>query len=98
MHMVTPVSPYATEKRLTWNGWFNSGWYPSAEDDLVSHLDTPEKRRDLTEDQVVQITELIHDGSLDHVGNSMKARVQGLMAARHAENFPPAKLIHTVHA
>jgi Rps23 Pro-64 3,4-dihydroxylase Tpa1-like proline 4-hydroxylase len=98
MHMVTPVSPYATEKRLTWNGWFNSGWYPSAEDDLVSHLDTPEKRRDLTEDQVVGITNLINDGSLDGVGNHMKARVDELMALRHAENFPPPKLIHTVQA
>jgi len=38
-HFVTTVSPHATEKRLAFNGWWESSWIPSAEDPLETLLD-----------------------------------------------------------
>lgn len=39
-HFVTKVSPYATSKRLAYNGWYDSSWNlePDADDDLLAKV------------------------------------------------------------
>jgi len=91
IHMVTPVNPAATEKRLTFNGWFTSSWFPSATDDLVSYLDTPKKRRELTEDQTVKINELVNSDVLDA---GVRNKVGHLMALAYEENVGPVRFTH----
>jgi hypothetical protein len=93
VHMVTPVSPYATEKRLTWNGWMTSSWNPRPDDDLESRLDTPEKRRYLTENQVISLYELLQTDGLEI---DVKERVRRLMDMRWHENYRSAKLVYQV--
>ena len=93
IHMVTPVSPHATEKRLTWNGWYTSAWLPSANDDLLSYLDTTQKREHLTENQVKLLHELVDGGSLD---NDLTERVRYLLNQANKECFRPATTIHNV--
>lgn len=93
IHMVTPVSPHATEKRLTWNGWYTSGWFPSANDNLLSYLDTREKRVHLTEHQIRSLYALVDGGALD---NDLRERVRYLLDLANQECVGPAKTIHTV--
>jgi hypothetical protein len=54
-HFVTTVSPHAKEKRLAFNGWWQSSWVPIANDPLEELLATPEQRRRLTHAQIAAL-------------------------------------------
>ena len=60
-HFVTTVSPHATSKRLTFNGWYQSSWIPKASDDFESRLATAEDRLQLTFTQLQTISDLVSD-------------------------------------
>jgi Rps23 Pro-64 3,4-dihydroxylase Tpa1-like proline 4-hydroxylase len=91
IHMVTPVTEHATEMRLTWNGWWNAGWTPSPNDNLVSYLDTPEKRMHLTEAQVETLHQLIQGNHLD---NKVRSDVERLLFLAEYESFGPPSVVH----
>lgn len=50
-HFVTSVSPYATERRLTFNGWWSSSFIPTINDYIEDMYDTDEKRYDMSWEQ-----------------------------------------------
>jgi 2OG-Fe(II) oxygenase superfamily len=89
-HMVTQVSPHATENRLAWNGWWTHNFYPTP-DEVIDFLDTPEKRRKLTRDHIQYIQEMLKKGDFKE---DVKVRVESLMAMENAETFGPPKFIH----
>jgi|Transcript_6493 Rps23 Pro-64 3,4-dihydroxylase Tpa1-like proline 4-hydroxylase len=60
-HFVTTVGPQATEKRLSFNGWWQSSWVPNANDPLEEILGTPEERLTLTHAQIIAIQDLLDD-------------------------------------
>jgi len=60
-HFVTTVSPNHKGKRLTFNGWWQSGWIPQLEDDLEEKLSCSNERRALTHTQLQAITDLVND-------------------------------------
>mmetsp|Transcript_37918 Transcript_37918/g.55894 ORF Transcript_37918/g.55894 Transcript_37918/m.55894 type:complete len:362 (+) Transcript_37918:104-1189(+) len=60
-HFVTTVGPQATEKRLSFNGWWQSSWVPNANDPLEEILATPQQRMTLTHAQIMSIQDLLDD-------------------------------------
>mmetsp|Transcript_572 Transcript_572/g.813 ORF Transcript_572/g.813 Transcript_572/m.813 type:complete len:353 (-) Transcript_572:62-1120(-) len=60
-HFVTTVGPQATEKRLSFNGWWQSSWVPNANDPLEKILSTPKERLTLTHLQILAIQDLLDD-------------------------------------
>jgi len=60
-HFVTTVSPHHKGKRLTFNGWWQSGWIPQLEDDIEERLSCSDERRALTHTQLQAITDLVND-------------------------------------
>ena len=50
------VSPHHKGQRLTFNGWWQSGWVPGAADDLEAALSDDERRRALTHTQLQATT------------------------------------------
>ena len=64
-HFVTTVSPYATEKRLAFNGWFHSAWEPNTDQPLEDLIATPEQRSRMTFDQYEWIQEIVNNRWLD---------------------------------
>ena len=60
-HFVTTVSPHASTQRLTFNGWYQSAWVPSAADDFDSRLSTPELRQSVTHTQLQAMSDILSD-------------------------------------
>lgn len=60
-HFVTTVSPHCgTNKRLAFNGWWQSSWVPRL-DDVEEKLTTKENRSGVTEFQLQTLTDLLSD-------------------------------------
>lgn len=60
-HFVTTVSPHHKGKRLTFNGWWQSGWEPRADDNFEERLATEAQRRQVTHTQLQALTDLVND-------------------------------------
>ena len=60
-HFVTTVSPQHKGKRLTFNGWWQSAWEPSAADHLETLLSDEDQRRAVTHTQLQAISDLVND-------------------------------------
>lgn len=60
-HFVTSVSPHATQKRLSFNGWFQSDWIPKSSDNFEEILATEEKRSKVTHLQLQYMTDMLGD-------------------------------------
>lgn len=91
-HFVTAVSRIAVGKRLTFNGWWNSKYIPSAEDPLEIMYATPESRLTLTWRQCDAIFNL----DLDGVDEERRVKLQSLRDALWAEHNPDYRSIAVV--
>jgi Rps23 Pro-64 3,4-dihydroxylase Tpa1-like proline 4-hydroxylase len=60
-HFVTTVSPHATEKRLAFNGWWQSSWIPNMNDPIEELLATPEQRMGVTHTQLLALQNILDD-------------------------------------
>jgi hypothetical protein len=60
-HFVTTVSPHATEKRLAFNGWWQSSWIPNINDPIEKLLATPEQRIGITHTQLLALQNILDD-------------------------------------
>ena len=91
-HFVTTVSPNAgSAKRLTFNGWWQSGWVPRGTDDeslLEGRLDTKEKRAALTHTQLQAVRDMITD-KWSRLPPERKQRVKELSDLCMSELFSP---------
>jgi hypothetical protein len=58
MHFVTGVTEKAMDKRLTFNGWWNSEYEPSIDDPIEEMFATPEQRKKLSRDPFDWILEI----------------------------------------
>ena len=91
-HFVTTVSPHATEKRLSFNGWWQSSWEPQLSDDLEDMLATPEKRLQLTYQQYVAIDNILHDPWAPRVEPlERREKLEELMKSHLSESYPPQR-------
>lgn len=77
-HFVTKVSPYATSKRLAYNGWYDSSWNfePDADDDLLTVLARLAAENQLTKEQLGKSVNRL---SREEAGN-VDPSVQDVMA------------------
>ena len=88
-HFVTTVSPHASQKRLTFNGWWQSSWVPRDDDALDAVLTSASERAKLTHAQVQVLSDLVSD-PWQNLGEDRKARVEAcLEEARAALGTPP---------
>jgi 2OG-Fe(II) oxygenase superfamily len=94
-HQVTQVSRHAPEKRLSWNSWWHSGWIPSPSDNLEAYLDTPDKRKHLTRNQM---QELIHILDSRHLPEDLHERIYTLVTMAQAYTNPPRSVVHVVES
>lgn len=63
-HFVTTVSPQAKQKRLAFNGWWQSSWVPTAADDLEAVLADAAAKQTLTHRQLLELGDLLKWGNL----------------------------------
>lgn len=91
-HFVTTVSPHATEKRLTFNGWMQSAWVPSIEDPLEEMLNTPEKRHGLTHSNFEAIREIVEDKESD-LDPKRREVIEALMQLADQELHPQESVV-----
>jgi hypothetical protein len=88
-HFVTTVSPHHKGKRLTFNGWWQSAWEPSAEhlDEIERALSDDAARKGLTHTQIQAITDLITD-PWQNLPAEQKERISALRKQWMEEFFP----------
>jgi len=86
-HFVTTVSPKHKGKRLTFNGWWQSAWMPTLEDDLEGSLSNAESRSAMTHTQVQAITDMVND-PWQNVPAERRDTLQDLRAGLMREIFP----------
>ena len=81
------VSPHHKGKRLTFNGWWQSGWVPSAEDDLEGALTDEERRSALTHTQLQSITDTLNS-PWENIPAERREALQGMRKQLIEEIFP----------
>jgi len=86
-HFVTTVSPHHKGKRLTYNGWWQSGWVPRLDDELEEVLANEDKRRAITHTQLQGITDLLND-PWQNVDAERREHLQTLRKSLMDEFFP----------
>jgi hypothetical protein len=90
-HFVTTVSPLAEGQRLAFNGWWQSGWVPTAADTRLDEvLATPASRLQVTREQLSAIQQLLADPS-QGIAPDRRARLQAQFAQLMTEFFPGKK-------
>ena len=55
------VSPHAEQKRLAFNGWWQSGWEPTADERMDEALSDPEMRHKVTHTQLQMMSDILGD-------------------------------------
>jgi len=86
-HFVTTVSPHHKGKRLTFNGWWQSGWEPSLTNDLEAVLEDDVQRAALTHTQVQAIVDFVND-PWQNIPAERRERLRALKDALMGELFP----------
>lgn len=86
-HFVTTVSPHHKGKRLTFNGWWQSSWMPSAADDLEGALTDEERRSALTHTQLQSITDTLNS-PWENIPAERREALQGMRKELIEEIFP----------
>lgn len=86
-HFVTTVSPNHKGKRLTFNGWWQSAWVPSLEDNIEERLSNDKDRSAITHTQLQAISDLANDQWLN-VPEERRAVLKGMSDELVAEFFP----------
>ena len=76
-HFVTTVSPRAEQLRLTFNGWWQSSWWPRDEPRLDATLEDPVARSKLTHSQKQSIADMLAD-PWQNLGPERHARLLSL--------------------
>ena len=76
-HFVTTVSPRAEQLRLTFNGWWQSSWWPRDEPRLDATLEDPVARSKLTHSQRQSIADMLAD-PWQNLGPERHARLLSL--------------------
>ena len=76
-HFVTTVSPHAERLRLTFNGWWQSSWWPRDEPRLDATLEDPVARSKLTHSQRQSIADMLAD-PWQNLGPERHARLLSL--------------------
>ena len=86
-HFVTTVSPHHKGKRLTFNGWWQSGWEPSLDDDLEGAMSDETRRSAITHTQLQAITDMLND-PWQNIPAERKEKLDGLRKQLMADFFP----------
>lgn len=86
-HFVTTVSPHHKGKRLTFNGWWQSSWEPTVEDDVEGRLASADARSKVTHTQLQGITDLAND-EWQNIADERRAALRNLSADIMKEFFP----------
>ena len=73
----TQVSPHAERLRLTFNGWWQSSWWPRDEPRLDATLEDPVARSKLTHSQRQSIADMLAD-PWQNLGPERHARLLSL--------------------
>ena len=77
----TQVSPHAERLRLTFNGWWQSSWWPRDEPRLDATLEDPVARSKLTHSQRQSIADMLAD-PWQNLGPERHARLLSLSERR----------------
>lgn len=86
-HFVTTVSPHHKGKRLTFNGWWQSAWTPSLEDDIEGQLSDDKARAAITHTQLQAISDLAND-PWQNVPGERREALKKISDGLVAEFFP----------
>jgi hypothetical protein len=91
-HFVTTVSPHAREKRLAFNGWWQSSWVPTINDFPEDKLKTPEQRLSLTHAQIEAICDMLDDPWEPRIEPpERRVRIEEIRSNIMAELYPPPR-------
>ena len=86
-HFVTTVSPKHKGKRLTFNGWWQTSWLPSLDDDLEGWLESKEGRASITHSQMQMVTDMLND-PWQNIPEERKEKLSKLRLEVFDELFP----------
>lgn len=96
-HFVTTVSPHAKEKRLAFNGWWQSSLIPTANDNLEEMLSTPEQRQTLTHAQLLAITDMLDDPWMPQIQPpERREKIEAIRLQIMSESYPPVRSMPVV--
>jgi hypothetical protein len=91
-HMTTMVSEHATEKRLSYNGFWSSNWHPEPQEDLEHFLELNGDK--MTRHQYETIQQILKDSELEKERHD---EVQELVDELHEERYPQSRYIFEVN-
>lgn len=80
VHFVSPVTPYAEEKRLCFNGWWQASWEPHSATEVEAMLQTEEQRRRVTAEQYSAIRGLLSPARKAEMEPEQRQRLTDLVA------------------
>jgi hypothetical protein len=86
------VSPHAKEKRVAFNGWWQSSWVPTASDFPEERFQTPEQRLGLTHAQIEAVRDMLDDPWAPRIEPpERRARIEEIWSKIMAELYPPPR-------